>query len=101
MIFGAMIFSTALLLSERVVELVLYLCLRKWAADKYNFRVAREKSTRRSSRRLQVAVSADRMCSVSATTNSCCSVSSDGSTEASQRCENDVATFVQDRATVS
>ena len=100
MILGAMTFSAATLLLQRVAEFVLYFYLRKWTANKYNFRVAREKSSRRSSRRLNVGVSADRMCSVSAT-NSSCSVSSDGSTEASQRCENDAATFVQDRAIVS
>lgn len=82
----AMNYSAATLLFQRVVEFILYTYLKKWANDKNNFKLVSEKSSSRKSSRYPksaISIKAD----LKLANISCCSVSSDGSTEASHRGE--------------
>ena len=84
----AMNYSTATLIFQRVVEFVLFVYCKKWANDRNNFKLASEyQSSRKSSRSTRSAIS--KGTSLKLANISCCSVSSDGSTEASHRCDYD------------
>lgn len=94
----AMNYSAATLLFQRVVEFVLFAYLKKWAYDKTNFKLPTDKTARKSARYAR-SHSSVRTATKSANI-SCCNVSSDGSTEASHRCDNDTCCS-QDKAIVS
>tara|TARA_B110000305_G_C18845089_1_gene361896 strand:- start:91 stop:354 length:264 start_codon:yes stop_codon:yes gene_type:complete len=81
-------YSAATLLFQRVVEFILYTYLKKWANDKNNFKGVSEKSSNRKSSRYPKS-SISKKVDLKLANISCCSVSSDGSTEASHRCDYD------------
>ena len=62
--------------------------LKKWANDKNNFKGVSEKSSNRKSSRYPKS-SISKKVDLKLANISCCSVSSDGSTEASHRCDYD------------